>query len=564
MKLRQLRKNSLRTLTLCTVAAATASVWAAPAQAQTAPGFALDRYEPSESGSEWFANDTLDIRGKFRPSLRALGDYGYKPYVLINPDGSENTSVVTSQFFVHVSGSLVILDRLRLGLSLPIALAQEGSSTGGLVNGQRIVGDTNAGIGDLRASADLRLVGNYGDKFTLGLGGRIWFPTGDPKKFLGDDGVRVGPHVAVAGDIGAFAYAASIGVIYRENNTAFAGHATGTEANFSAAAGFRVLDKKLLLGPELYGSTIISNSDAIFGERTTPLALLLSGHLTAGDVRFGLGAGPGLSHAAGTAAFRALASLEYAPGVSAPPRAEPPPPAPMPPPPVPSDRDRDGILDLNDACPDVAGIHTDDPKTDGCPSDRDHDGVFDSSASCPPADACPDVPGVKTDDPRTNGCPSDRDHDGIADTLDACPDLAGRANADPKKNGCPLAFLKDDQIKITEQVQFRFGLAELDPVSDSILGAVLDVMRANAGIKMVEVEGHTDNKGSAALNKKLSNARAAAVADWLVKHGIERSHLALAGFGADKPIDTNETEAGRANNRRVEFHIDGEPKPKQP
>lgn len=561
MKLRRHYDHTLRTLTLCTLATAAGSVWAGTAQAQTASGFALNRYEPSESGSEWFANDTLDIRGKFRPSLRALGDFGYKPYVLINPDGSENTSVVTGQFFLHVSGSLVILDRLRLGMSLPLALAQEGSTTGGFVNGQRIVGDTNAGIGDLRASADLRLLGNYGDKLTLGVGGRIWFPTGDPKKFLGDPGVRVGPHVAVAGDIGAFAYAASIGVVYRENNAVFAGHATGTEANFNVAAGFRALHKKLLIGPELYGSTIVSTSDAIFGERTTPLGLLISGHYTAGDVRIGLGAGPGLSHAAGTAAFRALVSLEYAPGMPAPAREPPPPSQPLPPP-VLSDRDHDGVPDVQDACPDVAGIHTDDPKTNGCPSDRDHDGVFDSSASCPPADVCPDVPGVATDDPRTNGCPSDRDHDGIPDALDACPDIPGRPSADPAKNGCPLAFVKDNQIKITEQIQFRFGLAELDPVSDNILAAVLNVMQTDASIKMVEVEGHTDNKGTAALNKKLSNARASAVADWLVKHGIERSHLALAGFGFDKPIDTNETEAGRANNRRVEFHIEGEGQPK--
>jgi outer membrane protein OmpA-like peptidoglycan-associated protein len=73
------------------------------------------------------------------------------------------------------------------------------------------------------------------------------------------------------------------------------------------------------------------------------------------------------------------------------------------------------------------------------------------------------------------------------------------------------------------------------------------------------IEGHTDNKGTAELNKRLSNARAAAVADWLVKHGIDRSHLTSQGFGFDRPIDTDE---GRANNRRVEFHIEGEGKPK--
>ena len=526
------------------------------ARAQTANGFALNRFEPSEAGSEWFSNDTLDVRGTFRPALRILGDYGYKPYVLLNPDGSENTVVVEHQLFVHLSGSLVLFDRLRLGVSLPIALSQDGSSTGALVNGQRILSTSDAGVGDLRAAADVRLAGNYGDPFTLALGGRIWFPTGDAQKFLGDAGIRVGPRIAVAGDIGAFAYAGSVGVAYRANSEPFAGHRAGSEANFGLALGVRAFDKKLLLGPEVYGSTIIADSAAFFGARTTPLALLGSAHYTAGDFRFGLGAGPGLSHAAGTAAFRALASFEYAPAIAEP---APPPPKPLPAPQIavePSDRDGDGIVDSDDACPDVAGVATSDPKTNGCPSDRDHDDVPDVS------DACPDVPGVTTSDPKTNGCPSDRDHDTIVDTLDACPDVPGPANSDPKKNGCPLAFVKGDQIQITEQVKFRFGLADLDPVSDAVLAAVLNVLQTNTDIGVIKIEGHTDSRGSAALNKKLSSDRAQAVAKWLVAHGIERSRVTSAGFGPDRPIDTNDTDEGRANNRRVEFHIEGEGKPK--
>ena len=550
----------MRRAALCALAAASVVVWTATAQAQTAAGFALNRYEPSESGSEWFANDTLDLRGKVRPSLRVMGDLGYRPYVLLNSDDSRNTSIVDSQVFVHVSGSLVLFERLRLGMSLPIAVAQSGSDVGGLVGGQRILGDTSAGIGDLRASADLRLFGNYGDRFTLALGGRIWFPTGDPAKYLGDDGVRVGPHVSVAGDIGAFAYAASIGVVYRANSQVFAGHPTGSEANFALAVGARVLDKKLLVGPELFGSTIIAEPDAFFGSRTTPLAMLLGAHYTAGDFRLGLGVGPGLSPAAGTSAFRGLLSFEFSPGIASPPRpatqVSPPPRQPPPAIIVPPDRDHDGIADDADACPNLAGVPTDDPATSGCPSDRDRDGIYDDD------DACPVVEGVKTDDPKTNGCPSDRDKDGILDTLDACPDVPGGPNPDPKKNGCPLAFVKDDQIQITEQIQFRFGLSDLDPVSDRVLLAVLNVMTTHADIKMIRIEGHTDNKGAAALNKRLSAARATAVVNWLVKHGIDRSHLASAGFGPDRPIDTNTTDAGRAINRRVEFHIEGEGKPK--
>ena len=547
------------------------------ARAQAAPGFVLNRFEPSERGSEWFVADTLDLRGAVRPALGVVADYGHKPYVLLNRDGSENTHVVTNQLFVHIGGSLVLFDRLRIGASIPLAMVQDSSRTGGVVAGQRIVGSNSGGFGDLRLAADLRLAGKYGDAFTLAFGGRVWAPTGDSTKLLGDDSVRIGPRLAAAGDIGAFAYALSAGVTYRANNASFAGHATGSEVNFGAAAGARVLDKKLLIGPEIWGSSIVAESDAFFGARTTPLALLGSGHYTAGDVRFGLGAGPGLSHAAGTAAFRAVASLEWAPGIE---------PARVAPPPLPSDRDGDGVADDIDACPDVPGVATDDPKTNGCPPDRDRDGVFDvvdacpdvpgiktedpKTNGCPPdrdrdgvlddVDACPDVPGVRTENPKTNGCPPDRDNDGILDSADACPDVPGPANQDPKKNGCPVAFLADNQIKITDQIKFRFGLADLDPASDVVLQAVLEIMKTHVEIKKVTVQGHTDSVGTPERNLNLSRARAGAVAAWLVKHGTDKTRVVAEGLGLTRPIEPNETDAGRSANRRVEFHIEAAPK----
>ncbi len=101
-----------------------------------------------------------------------------------------------------------------------------------------------------------------------------------------------------------------------------------------------------------------------------------------------------------------------------------------------ADRDKDGVADLEDACPDVFGVADADPKKNGCPlppKDTDGDGIIDDK------DACPTVPGVANADPKKNGCPppSDTDGDGIIDDLDACPTVAGIADPDPKKNGCP-------------------------------------------------------------------------------------------------------------------------------
>lgn len=72
----------------------------------------------------------------------------------------------------------------------------------------------------------------------------------------------------------------------------------------------------------------------------------------------------------------------------------------------------------------------------------------------------------------------------------------------------------------------------------------------------MRIEGHTDNVGAAAMNKKLSKERAESVMNWLVIHKIPKERLSAQGFGMDRPIDDNATETGRRNNRRVEFHIE--------
>jgi outer membrane protein OmpA-like peptidoglycan-associated protein len=89
-----------------------------------------------------------------------------------------------------------------------------------------------------------------------------------------------------------------------------------------------------------------------------------------------------------------------------------------------------------------------------------------------------------------------------------------------------------------------------------VLGAVLTILLGHPEIKVLRVEGHTDNQGSAVVNRTLSEQRAASVVRWLVQHGIDASRLSSQGFGFDRPIDTNDTPEGRKNNRRVEFHIE--------
>src|SRR5271165_6827258 len=89
------------------------------ANAQGVSGFKVDRFNPSERGSEWFALDTLDMRGEVRPAFGVVGEWASKPLELTAPNGTK-TDIVDSQMFLHVGGSLVLLDRFRLGLNVPI------------------------------------------------------------------------------------------------------------------------------------------------------------------------------------------------------------------------------------------------------------------------------------------------------------------------------------------------------------------------------------------------------------------------------------------------------------
>ncbi|MBL9021587.1 MAG: OmpA family protein [Myxococcales bacterium] len=255
-----------------------------------------------------------------------------------------------------------------------------------------------------------------------------------------------------------------------------------------------------------------------------------------------------------------------------------------PPPPAPKDSDGDGIADNLDACPSVAGVANADPKKNGCPPDQDGDGFLDAQDACPTEpgvadpdpkkngcpppkdrdadlvtdelDACPDIPGIKTEDPKTNGCPGDTDGDGFRDDQDACPQEKGQDDPDPSKRGCPkLVRVTDNEIIILEQVQFDFGKATIKKESDPLLDSVAQVLKEHPEILKVEVQGHTDSKGSKNVNTKLSQDRATAVQKALEKRGVESSRLVSKGYGPEKPIADNATDDGRAKNRRVQFIV---------
>lgn len=129
--------------------------------------------------------------------------------------------------------------------------------------------------------------------------------------------------------------------------------------------------------------------------------------------------------------------------------------------------------------------------------------------------------------------------------------VAFTLQAQPKKK---LVVVRENKIEILQQVHFAFGKATILQDSYQLLDQVVDAI-IKSNIKRVRVEGHTDNKGSKSKNQKLSEDRARAVADYLIKSGIDASRIEALGYGDSRPIAPNLTERGRSLNRRVEFVI---------
>jgi len=261
------------------------------------------------------------------------------------------------------------------------------------------------------------------------------------------------------------------------------------------------------------------------------------------------------------------------------------------------DKDKDGISDKNDACPEVPGI----PEFAGCP-DTDNDGIQDKDDKCPTVagpkefngcpdtdgdkiidieDLCPQVPGLaqfkgcpdtdgdgiqdKEDQcpqdkgPReTFGCP-DSDGDGITDKQDACPNEKGLK----ENKGCPVkeAVVVVPPVEKMKEIEFAAKNIQFDVSKSTIkqssfndLNNILKIMNDYPDSRFT-VYGYTDNTGGDDLNMRLSDDRAQAVKKYFTDRGIAASRLTAKGFGKANPIATNDTAEGRLENRRVEISL---------
>ncbi len=226
------------------------------------------------------------------------------------------------------------------------------------------------------------------------------------------------------------------------------------------------------------------------------------------------------------------------------------------------DRDGDGILDSEDECPDDPEDFDDFEDKDGCPDpDNDQDGILDVD------DLCPNEPEDKDGFEDADGCPDpDNDSDRILDEDDQCPRKDGETreetaevyNGKDDEDGCPdrgRVIVTDTKIEILDKIYFEYDSDIIKKVSYPILDAIVATLVGNPDIALIEIQGHTDERGSDAYNLDLSDRRAASVRRYIINGGIEEGRMQSQGYGETQPVSPKHNEKAWAQNRRVEFLI---------
>lgn len=147
----------------------------------------------------------------------------------------------------------------------------------------------------------------------------------------------------------------------------------------------------------------------------------------------------------------------------------------------------------------------------------------------------------------------------VVPTATAAPTTpASPPTSPPATSAAPstkVVYNTPTKINSVGSVDFNSAGSVINPKSYAFLQEVVDVLKGHPEIIRLVIEGHTDNVGNASANLKLSQDRATAVLRWLTDHGIDPKRLEAQGFGQNLPIASNDTAAGRAKNRRIEFKV---------
>ncbi len=539
---------------LIVVAALSGVASAQPAPAVTVPAFNLERLEldPFGVGSLALGSGRLLAPGGFR--ISAVEHYESKPLLLLL--GGQRTALIRDRLTTHFTLGFGLHRRVSLGAELPIVTRQTSDDLTAL----RIPSPPSSGLGTPVVRARFGVLQSVeNDPLDLALEVAVGLPVGNGDALAGNSSTLAAPKLLVSRQFDPVLLSIEAGALFQPKFRLGA-REMGNQLTFGAS-GTTVGE---IFRAEVSWRSYVSLTGSPAAHEVLGGARLAFGP---GLELFALG-GPGIGTSLGTPAFRVLLGLAWrsegraakvADGtdVCQPGRTHLPWQCPD------LDDDGDGIKNALDKCPlepeDYDGFQDE----DGCPEpDNDGDGIPDI------IDRCPNTPGV----PELAGCPAfdsggrgtldrDRDGDGVPDHLDNCPDEPGPAS----NRGCPvkekqLLALTPQKLVLVDKVSFATNKAAILPKSQPLLDQVAQVILAHPELPPIIIEDHSNDRRDAAADRRLSQARANAVRDYLMGKGVRPSRLKAKGYGSDRPLETNVTARGREANRRVEFII-GPPSP---
>lgn len=478
------------------ITAATACIVLAAATSAAAQenNIDIERFKPAVTHDAFVVTEGSGVREPGDPWAFGLFlNYARNPLIVATGDGDVRREIVGGRLGVDLMASVTLAEPFALGLSVPFFLAQSGEGS-----------PSFAGLGDIRIVPKLRLLDDR-ESIGLGLVAELRVPTHTGDFSGGARNVVFWPRIVLDHRFApGLRFGVNAGVALREG-TRYANVEAASELTYAVALGYRFggIDGKVEIGAEANGGVGLTAADL----EETPLEALGYVKINPSD-EWEIVAGPGIGALAGYGVpiFRVFAGVKYTP--------------------TSHDRDHDGVDDDRDMCPD-------DPED----RDADHD-----SDGCPEEDADDDKDGVPNVD---DACPTEKETINGIDDDDGCPD-----------EGEPRVMYEDGELVMRDKIHFRTGSAELEPQSRRTLDQVALVLKAHPEVEHVRVEGHTDETGTREFNLELSERRAEAVRNYLIRRGVRPSRLEAKGYGPDRPIAKGDDEASRAKNRRVEFVVD--------
>lgn len=577
--------------------------------AANAGGLELEQFQPMADQQHNYLSAPSTV---IAPEGQWLGmtmlNVANDPLVLRDGEDERATSLVSSQSTLHLMGSFAIFDWLELGLDIPLFLHQGGTATP--PPGVAPV-ESRRGIGDVRLTSKARLFDTDADEdeIEFAVAGILdtHVPTGNSDHLQGGD-FRIGPTVAaelIFPD--GHRVGTHLGYQFRPSTTVHDLEVNDT-VGWGVAGEVAVHDEVWVLGEVTGRITPAAGLDRAH----SPTEIRSGVKSDLGPTYVVGGLGVGLVRGYGTPDWRAFLGI----GLPIEPAEEPepivrrePPPEPEPEPapePEPEPElevnleitsiEEDATLD--DFLVTVAGTSTpnaqirvqlrlgstktsletvtDDDGQWSMETLLDEDGEYAAEVvATHPEDAEVTRREAMSFSVAGDHCAHDELYDchefalcinEPGDTYD-CECQEGyvgdgahcEPEPEPEPKPEPAAELDEEtqQIEITDAIHFATASDEIDPRSFRILDDVAQILEENPQVERVRIEGHTDNQGARDYNINLSQERADSVRAYLVEEGIEADRLITRGFGPDEPVADNDTEEGRALNRRVEFHILG-------